>query len=139
MQLRFGQVLTRTNSTLSAVRLVRNLSDLHPEPKAKNSFYAVLLFVGPFGIRFRKIPHEPKTHAEKPYKKSRDESRLLVPNLAGHIYVSERVSRECDSGDAEATRTLVREPKAEPETCRERPAQRRHNTRFIEPRKITSG
>ena len=76
MRFRFGQVLTRTNSTFDAVRLVRNLSDLHPELKAKNSSYAALLFAGYFGIRFRKIPHEPKTHAEKPYKKSRDESRL---------------------------------------------------------------
>ena len=32
MQIRFGQVLTRTNSTLSAVRLVRNLADRHPDP-----------------------------------------------------------------------------------------------------------
>ena len=32
MQIRFRQVLTRTNSTLSAVRLVRNLADRHPDP-----------------------------------------------------------------------------------------------------------
>ncbi len=31
MHLRFGQVLARTNSTLSAVRLVRNLAEPHAQ------------------------------------------------------------------------------------------------------------
>ena len=37
-------------------------------------------------------------------------------------------SGECDSGETEAKRTSVREPKVEPEACRQNPAQRRHNT-----------
>ena len=39
-------------------------------------------------------------------------------------------SGECDSGETEAKRTSVREPKVEPEVCRQNPAQRRAGTPF---------
>ncbi|WP_418617688.1 hypothetical protein [Slackia isoflavoniconvertens] len=39
-------------------------------------------------------------------------------------------SGECDSGETEAKRTSVREPKVEPEACRQIPAQRRADTPF---------
>ena len=39
--------------------------------------------------------------------------------------VSERGFGECGSGEVEPTRTSVREAKAEPEMCRQIPAQRR--------------
>ena len=39
-------------------------------------------------------------------------------------------SGERDSGETEAKRTSVREPKVEPEACRQNPAQRRADTPF---------
>ena len=39
-------------------------------------------------------------------------------------------SVEYDSGETEAKRTSVREPKVEPEVCRQIPAQRRADTPF---------
>ena len=39
-------------------------------------------------------------------------------------------SGECDSGETEAKRTSVREPKVEPEACRQIPAQHRADTPF---------
>ena len=39
-------------------------------------------------------------------------------------------SGECDLGETEAKRTSVREPKVEPEACRQNPAQRRADTPF---------
>ena len=39
-------------------------------------------------------------------------------------------SGECDSGETEAKRTSVREPKVELEACRQIPAQRRADTPF---------
>ena len=44
---------------------------------------------------------------------------------AGQTKTVSKVSRECSSAEAEATRTSVREPKAEAEMRRERPAQRK--------------
>ena len=41
----------------------------------------------------------------------------------GQIRTASKASRECSSAEAEATRTSVREPKAEAEMRRERPAQ----------------
>ena len=39
-------------------------------------------------------------------------------------------SGECDSGETEAKRTSVREPKVEPEVCRQNSAQRRAGAPF---------